>query len=212
MQDALTFWDRIAPKYAKSPVRDPDAYDRTLERVRAYLSPEDRVLELGAGTGTTALKLAPLVQDYLATDLAPAMVGIGEKKADARGVANLRFLAADIHDPALDGQSYHVVAGFNLFHLVEDPDAAFARAAELTKPGGLFISKTVCRPGTGTPWKLRLMLLALPIMQALGKAPYVNFMEIDELEQKVTAAGFKILEVGNYPVEPPNHFIVARKD
>ena len=53
------FWDRIAPRYAKSPVRDQAAYEHTLDRVAHYLRPEHQVLELGCGTGTTAVHLAP---------------------------------------------------------------------------------------------------------------------------------------------------------
>ena len=48
------FWDRLAAGYAKKPVPDEEAYARTLERVRAHLTPNDRVLELGCGTGTSA--------------------------------------------------------------------------------------------------------------------------------------------------------------
>jgi methylase of polypeptide subunit release factors len=36
--------------------------------VRAHLTPNDRVLELGSGTGTTALKLAASAREILATD------------------------------------------------------------------------------------------------------------------------------------------------
>ena len=56
-----------------------------------------------------------------------------------------------------------------------------------------------------------IMVMAIPLMQRLGKAPYVNFMTIPELEKKIEVAGFKIVEVGNYPVSPPSHFVVARK-
>jgi len=46
-------------------------------------------------------------------------------------------------------------------------------------------------------------------MQWLGKAPYVRFMEIAELEHIISSEGFKIIETGNYP--PPSRYIVARK-
>ena len=48
-------------------------------------------------------------------------------------------------------------------------------------------------------------------MQLIGKAPYVNFMEITELEEIISSEGFKIVETGNYPASPPNRYIVARK-
>jgi len=34
---AAKFWDRVAQKYAKSPIRDMPAYELTLERTQFYL-------------------------------------------------------------------------------------------------------------------------------------------------------------------------------
>src|SRR6188768_2480172 len=94
------FWDRRAASYAKKPVPDEDAYARTLERVRAYLSPSASVLELGCGTGTTALALAPSARDILATDYSAEMIGIATAKAGAAGVTNVRFRQSTPEDPA----------------------------------------------------------------------------------------------------------------
>ncbi|MEO1704634.1 MAG: SAM-dependent methyltransferase, partial [Pseudomonadota bacterium] len=77
------FWTKIAPKYARDPIADMAAYTATLERMRACLRPGDAVLELGAGTTTTARDLAGQVRDYLATDIAAGMIRIGEEKQDA---------------------------------------------------------------------------------------------------------------------------------
>jgi ubiquinone/menaquinone biosynthesis C-methylase UbiE len=53
------FWDRIARKYAADPIADMAGYEATLQRVQGLLSTEQDVLEIGCGTGTTALRLAP---------------------------------------------------------------------------------------------------------------------------------------------------------
>ena len=57
----VRFWDRIARKYAASPIKDIAGYERTIARIAQLLGPTQSVLEIGCGTGTTALKLAPLV-------------------------------------------------------------------------------------------------------------------------------------------------------
>lgn len=55
------FWNGTARKYAASQIGDMAGYERTLARTRSYLHPDDRVLEIGCGTGTTALIHAPNV-------------------------------------------------------------------------------------------------------------------------------------------------------
>ncbi len=53
--------------------------------------------------------------------------------------------------------------------------------------------------------------LAIGALRLIGKAPYVRFFRIKELEQAITAHGFDIVETGNFPAKPPSRFIVARK-
>ena len=74
------FWDRTSRKYAASAILDRAGYERTLDRTRALLGSGDRVLELGCGTGTTALLLADDVQHYLATDISAGMIAIANEK------------------------------------------------------------------------------------------------------------------------------------
>ena len=74
------FWDRIAPKYATDPIADMAGYRHTLQRVQAMLRPEHHVLELGCGTGITALRLAPLTRRYVATDVSSQMIAIAHAR------------------------------------------------------------------------------------------------------------------------------------
>jgi 2-polyprenyl-3-methyl-5-hydroxy-6-metoxy-1,4-benzoquinol methylase len=209
MQHAADFWDNAAEKYARSPIGDTEAYEYTLGRIRSYLSQTDRVLEVGCGTGSTALLLAPDVAHVTAGDLSQKMIAIASGKAEQDGVSNAGFVVSDLFGPALERGPYDAVLALNMIHLLEDTPAAMQRIAALVKPGGMFMSKTVCSPGRGTPWKFRLMRLIVPLMQWLGKAPFVKFMDTAELERHIADAGFKIIETGDHP--PPSRFIVARK-
>ena len=197
------FWDRIAEKYAKSPVKDQEAYAQTLERTRAHLKPSDHVLELGAGTGTTALKLAGDVAHITATDFSPEMMRIAADKG--AGTENVTFVTADIQSAPGREDGYDAVLAYNLLHLVPDLAGDLAQVAKLVKPGGLFISKTACLAANP------VYRAAVPIMRWMGKAPYVRFVTIGQLEAAITQAGFEIIERGLYPKSPPNRFVVARK-
>lgn len=207
------FWDRQAQKYARSPIADEAAYETTLARVRAHLTPGCRMLELGCGTGTTALKLANDTGHITASDISAEMVRIGREKAAAQGVGNVDFLRAAPGDTELAASGpYDVVLAFNLLHLIPDLNTALAAIAPLVRPGGLFISKTFCQPGPGEAnMEYRLTRLMVPLMQMVGRAPYVAFMPVAALETAITDAGFTIEETGDYPARPPRHLVVARR-
>lgn len=207
------FWDKAAPKYAKSQIADQAAYEHTLGRTRTYLNVNDSVLELGCGTGSTALLLAPDVKHITAFDISTGMLNIAKEKAAQAGVDNLSFqVGADV---PTQGQ-YDVVMGYSLFHLVPDMEKRFSQIYELLPKGGYFISKTVCLEdlgaGIGGRLKSLAIRIAIPVMQRFGKAPYVRCFTAKELEYAVTAAGFAIIESGNHPKgPPPARYIVARK-
>jgi len=211
MPTTAEFWDSVAEKYARSPIRDMDSYQYTLGRTRSYLAKTDKVLELGCGSGSTALLLAESVGRMTSTDIAPAMIEIARRKAAEAEAGNVRFEAAGILDAPRDDAPYDAVLAFNLLHLVRDVEGALAHINGLLKPGGLFISKTICRPVAGFSFQYVLMRLALPVMRALGKAPFVAFRSIADWEAMITAAGFEIVETGNHPAQPPSRYIVARK-
>lgn len=51
------FWNRIAGRYAARPLKDVALYDAMLSDVASRLKCSDRVLELGGGTGGTAIRV-----------------------------------------------------------------------------------------------------------------------------------------------------------
>ncbi|NNK79687.1 MAG: methyltransferase domain-containing protein [Litoreibacter sp.] len=200
------FWDRIAEKYARQPVRVQNAYQITLDRVATYLKPSDHVLEVGCGTGSTVLTLSGQVASILATDTSTKMIEIARRKAVAAGTSNVTFRKMALDDAATPGEGFAVVMGMNLLHLVEDLDGALASMGDSLRPGGLLITKSVCMGNGAGIWSY-----VLPVMRFLGKAPFVRIMTMAELENAIVRAGFEIVETGNYPERPPNRFVVARE-
>ncbi len=208
MKPNKDFWSKTAEKYAASPISDIPAYEATMERVLAHIPKSARVLELGCGTGSTALRLAPHAHSIVATDFAQGMID----QANARPQAgNVTFMCADVFDPGLEDGVFDVVMAFNLFHLVEDTPESMARIHDLLAPGGLFISKTPCIGEPSLGLKFGLIRRIIPLMQWVGKAPFVRFETISGLERDIEASGFRIIETGNYPVRPPSHFVVSQK-
>lgn len=203
------FWDRISRKYAKDAIADQGGYERTLDRTRALLKPDDRVLELGCGTGSTALRLAGDVRSYLATDLSAGMIAIAREKQSANPIPALAFLIATAEASMLEAERFNAVLGFNYLHMVRDVPATLRRIRALLVPGGLFISKTPCL-GDMNPL---LSLVLLPGMRAIGRAPYVSVFRQAELCELVSSAGFDILATENHATRGNDRrpCMVARK-
>lgn len=206
MADPAKFWNKIADKYATRPVRDQANYEKTLDCTRKHLSTSDRALEVGCGTGTTALLLAPSVGELLATDVSSRMIEIAREKAAGQGAANVRFEQATLFDPGLEEGSFDVVLAFNLLHLLEDLPGALRRVHALLRPGGRFVSKSVCLAE-----QTRLWAPVLVVARLLRFAPYVRLLRVAELEGAIAGAGFEIVETGSYPPSPPSRFVVARR-
>lgn len=203
------FWDRSSRRYARSTIADRDGYERTLERTRALLRPTDDVLELGCGTGTTALRLANGVQSYLATDISGGMIAIAEEKLAAEPVPTLSFRTATAETLVHDESRFDAVLGFNYLHLVRDVPGTLHGIHALLKPAGLFISKTPCL-GDMNPL---IRLLLLPAMRAVGLAPHVSSFGASALEQLIIGGGFEILARENHASRGKDRrpYIVARK-
>ena len=202
------FWDRTSRKYAKSAVTDPAGYERTLSRTRELLQANDKVLELGCGTGTTALHLSRHVKSYLATDFSPAMIAIADEKRTAEAPPALAFRTATVDTLGPATGPFDAVLAFNYLHLVRDLPDALRHIHALLAPGGLFVSKTPC-VGDMNP----LIRLVVPAMRAIGLAPYAGVFSATALSGHVSAAGFAILATEDHASEANDHrpYIVARK-
>lgn len=203
-RDAAAFWDRMARRYAAMNLADPAAYEATLARVRAYLSPGDRVLEIGCGTGGTAVRLAPAVTSYTATDIAPKMIAFARERPEPRGMPHLAFRIGAAGDTA--GAPFDAVLAFKLLHLLPDLPRRLAAIRAALRPGGLLLSKTPCL-GELSP----LLRLILPPLGLIGLAPRVAWLTREALETQIAAAGFAILETGDYPARRAQRFVVARR-
>lgn len=118
---------------------------RTAENSAAYLLPHlrptDVLLDVGAGPGTITADLASLVQSVTATEVGPAELALARQTAHERGVANMGFAVADVHDLPLPDGHYDVVHAHQVLQHVADPVRALREMARVTKPGGVVAAR-----------------------------------------------------------------------
>ncbi|GAA5214132.1 class I SAM-dependent methyltransferase [Corallincola platygyrae] len=206
MNTTAKFWNGIAARYAKKPIGDEAAYEKKLEITRQYFEPHMQLLELGCGTGSTALLHAPYVKHIRAVDISSEMLAIAKQKAQQQGIENVSFEQASI-DQFETQQQFDMVLTLSVLHLMDDKDAVIKKIAQRLKSGGLFVSSTVCL-GTSMRW----LKLIWPLGRALGLfPPTLKHFTPEQLTQSVIDAGFTIEHLWR-PNDGRTAFIVARKE
>ncbi|MGI9325066.1 MAG: class I SAM-dependent methyltransferase [Pseudomonadales bacterium] len=201
------FWDKVAAKYAKSPVADEATYQKKLAETQSFFTPNMRILEFGCGTGTTAVHHAPYVQHIDAIDISENMLEIGRGKASEAGIENISFTRGTLQEFKAETASLDAVLGLNVIHLLPDRQAVIAEVARILKPGGLFVNSTVCLGGS----YLRFIRLAVPLVKAFGLMPDVFVLTEAELASEITDAGFSIERQWHHGKKGIAVFMVARR-
>lgn len=196
------FWNRFADRYAARPIKDVAAYEALLADAASRLRPTDRVLEIGCGTGGTAIRLAQGVARYVATDFSAEMIRIAQAKP-APGSLQFRVAAAD---DSPEGGPFDAVCAFNVLHLVDDLPGVLRRLHGGLAPGGLLICKTWCFADLGL--RLRLLFRALRLV---GLFPPAQFLTEADLSRAIEGAGFAIIDRRVFGARTENPYVVARK-
>ena len=205
MTTTAIFWDRVAEKYSKKPVPDEQVYQKKLQITREYFRPDMEVLEFGCGTGSTTIVHAPYVKNIRATDISSKMIEIAQGKADAQGINNVTFEQSSIDAMTLPDESLDAVLGHSILHLLENKEEVIARVHRMLKPGGIFITSTVCLGD-----RMKFFKLIAPIGKLFGLLPILKVFTTQQLEESIRSAGFSI----DYQWQPEKShavFIVAKK-
>lgn len=124
-------WDTAAQHYEKTAHPFTARYaEAALARV--VLTPDSRVLDVGAGTGALALAAARTGAQVLATDFSPGMVA----RIAAAGLPNVDAQVMDGQALALPDAGFDAV--FSIFGVIMFPDwrKGLAEMARVTRPGG----------------------------------------------------------------------------
>ncbi|MGB3760779.1 MAG: class I SAM-dependent methyltransferase [Rivularia sp. (in: cyanobacteria)] len=166
---------------------DEAAYQKKLQVTQEYFKPEMEVLEFGCGTGGTAIIHAPYVKHIRAIDFSSEMIKIAQGKAEAQNINNVTFEQLTIEELTVADESFDVVLGLGILHLLENKKEVIAKVYRMLKPGGVFITSTACLGDT-----MKWFKVIAPIGVFLRLIPLVKVFTSKELENSLNDAGFTI--------------------
>ena len=128
--------------------------DKNLEYLTRALSgvPEDfagKLLEVPVGTGVLTMPVYKELPEAEITclDYSADMMAQAQKRAEAAGIRNIRFLQGDVGALPFEDESFDIVLSLNGFHAFPDKDAAYRETCRVLKKGGTFCGCFYIRGG-----------------------------------------------------------------
>ncbi len=187
MNHSAKFWDKTAESYSQQPIADEGAYQKKLQVTQEYFKPDMEVLEFGCGTGGTAIIHAPYVKHIRAIDFSSNMIKIAQGKAEAKNINNITFEQLTIEELNVPDETFDVVLGLGILHLLENKKEVIAKVYKMLKPGGVFVTSTAC---LGDTMKWFKAIASIGVFLRL--IPLVKVFTSKELENSLNDAGFTI--------------------
>lgn len=196
---------------------EEQAADPFLQRIAARalelldLSPGERVLELGCGTGVFLPALASAVGpsgEVIGLDHNPGFLEESRERVDAAGYAAVVTLVeADAMQLPFPSASFDAVHVERVLMHLEDPDAALREVCRVLKPGGRFVAAEPDSAGVRTDHpddpEAMAMINAQDLLQV--RQPAIGL----ELNRRMARAGFVERQVEVFTQFDPDYNPVA---
>jgi ubiquinone/menaquinone biosynthesis C-methylase UbiE len=183
--EPLAFWARIGT--------------RTVERLR--LPPGSAVLDVGCGTGASAIPAATAVGStgsVIGVDLADRLLNRAREKADQQGLTNVEFRQADMETLGYPNGTFDaVVSVFSVF-FVPDMTKQVAELWRMVKPRGQLAITTwgpnTLEPGAAAFWTAVKKHAPAPLHFG-GFNPWDRVTTVGAVRDLLAGAGIPDLEI-----------------
>ena len=163
-------------------------------------------LDVGCGGGHLTYRLAPLVSQVVACDLAESMLAAVAEQASLRGLSNIATRAAAAESLPFEVATFDVVATRFSAHHWHAFAEGIAEMARVLKPGGLALMSDVVSPGVS------LLDTWLQTLELLRDPSHVRDASTAEWDAALAAAGLAIERIEHLRLRLDFATWVARMD
>jgi ubiquinone/menaquinone biosynthesis C-methylase UbiE len=185
VEAARRYFDRWAGRYEEDRRSRWNAglQQQALEALE--LGPEDRLLDVGCGTGAAVREAGRIANRAVGVDLSPAMIERARGWPDLP--PNVEFRVGESARLPVDDGEFTAVLCTNAFHHYPDPEAAAAEMCRALEPSGPLVIGDGCadlRAARIADWLLRRF-----------EPGHVRLYRSEEMGDILRTAGFEHLEV-----------------
>lgn len=194
----LEAWDGNEGDYW---ARNAERFDRAASRYESRfieacgVEAGTELLDIGCGTGKATRDAARIAVSgsALGVDLSSQMLDVARRRAEAEGLANIRFEQQDVQSHPFDNGSFDVAISRTGAMFFGDPDAAFTNIAHALRPGGR-LTLLVWQPFAENEWirEIRAAFAAgrdLPLPPPDAPGPF-SMSDPSRVERILQSAGF----------------------
>jgi peptidoglycan/xylan/chitin deacetylase (PgdA/CDA1 family)/2-polyprenyl-3-methyl-5-hydroxy-6-metoxy-1,4-benzoquinol methylase len=188
---AARFYDGLADTYDHEQFSTGVSISRRREqalfeaRLGSLFGPDDRVLEIGAGTGIFTLAIARQCREVVAVDISARMLQHLEAKAKEAGLGNIQPRLGAVEALELEGP-FTIVCAFSALEYVSDLPGLMLRLGPLVAPGGSVYFLTARRS---------LFRLFTQIGNAMRQGMWLKARSRREMQKLLKAAGFEPVSI-----------------
>jgi ubiquinone/menaquinone biosynthesis C-methylase UbiE len=137
-EKAKQIFGQRAARYTTSAAHtDPQVLARVVELARPQ--PNWLVLDVATGTGHTAFALAAHVRAVIGIDLTPEMLAESKGLRAARGISNVAFGLADIHELPFAAGTFHLITCRRAAHHFSRIGQALSEMHRVLRVGGRLV-------------------------------------------------------------------------
>jgi SAM-dependent methyltransferase len=215
-QEQAEHWEAMAPTWVELADRMEQMAGPPGRLAMDRLDPQpgSKVLDLGCGTGPTAVELAHRVGgsgSVVGVDIAEEMLAAARRRAAEQGLDNVTFVHADVQGQDLGSSDFD--GAFSRFGVMffSDPVAAFTNVRRALRPGGR-LSFACWQNAFENEW---MLVPAVAVMTVTGSAPPMpepgqpgpfSLSDPDRVQTVLAEAGF-----GNIDITPHNDLVIGQE-